>query len=156
MSIRRRNLLANVAKSVALVVVLVLATYSVLATRARSSAPANSLTDPTTVTTNGSVTQAEPSPQELTALLLTIRPTGFDPAEITLPAGEYLVIVRNSTGLDEFALRLDRDAGERLHDVRMPRYKRRWKQVVSLSPGSYVVTETNHPQWTCRITVTGR
>ena len=86
--------------------------------------------------------------------LLTIRPTGFEPNEITIPAGKYLIVVRNRTGLDQFSLRLERGTAVRLYDVRLPRYKREWKQFLQLTPDSYVITETNHPGWVCRITVT--
>ncbi|MEK6280647.1 MAG: hypothetical protein AABN95_09875 [Acidobacteriota bacterium] len=86
--------------------------------------------------------------------LLTIRPTGFEPNEISIPAGKYLIVVRNRTGLAQFSLRVDRGTGVRLYDVRLPRYKRDWKQIVQLTPDTYVITETNHPGWVCRITVT--
>ena len=86
--------------------------------------------------------------------IFTLRPNGFQPAEITIPAGKYLVIVRNRTGLDKFSFRLERGSGARLHDVRMPRYKREWKQFLQLAPDTYVITESDHPGWVCRITVT--
>ncbi|HKR59901.1 MAG TPA: hypothetical protein VJS64_09195 [Pyrinomonadaceae bacterium] len=86
--------------------------------------------------------------------LLIIRPSGFEPKELTIPAGKTLVVVRNRTGLDQLSIRLERGGGTRLIDVRLPRYKREWKQVIQLPPDTYVVTETNHPDWECRITVT--
>jgi hypothetical protein len=85
--------------------------------------------------------------------LFTIRPRGFEPRQVTLPAGAYLVVVRNRTGLDQFALRLERESGETLYDVQVPRGKRDWKQFLLLIPGSYILKETNNPAWICRITV---
>lgn len=103
------------------------------------------------VTTSSAVAEGEAD--DARVALLTIRPTGFDPKEITMPAGKYLVVVRNRTGLDQFSVRLERSNGARLYDVRLPRYKREWKQFLHLVPDTYVITETNHPDWVCRITV---
>jgi hypothetical protein len=89
------------------------------------------------------------------AVLLTIRPNGFEPAELTLPGGDYLLVVRNRTGLDEFAMRLERASGEALREVRVPRFRRDWKHFLRLAPGSYVIREMNHADWVCRITITG-
>lgn len=93
---------------------------------------------------------------EAKVLLLTMRPSGFEPQRLTLNAGKYLVVVRNRTGLSEFALRLERETGERLHEAAARRYQRDWKYLLQLPPGTYVLKETNHPEWICRITVTPR
>jgi hypothetical protein len=41
--------------------------------------------------------------------------------------------------------------------VRVPRDtkgRREWRQLVTLPPGSYALTEADHPGWVCRITIT--
>lgn len=101
------------------------------------------------ITTGAAVDQGDAS-----VALLTIRPTGFEPKELTIPAGKTLVVVRNRTGLAEFSIRLERGNGTRLFDLRVPRYKRDWKKVLDLTPDTYVITESNHPGWVCRVTVT--
>ena len=88
------------------------------------------------------------------ALLLTLRPTGFEPSEVTLPRGKYLLVVQNRTGLRGFALQLDRDRSERLHEVRLPARKLDWTGQFDLTPGDYVLRETDHPEWSCRVTIT--
>jgi hypothetical protein len=93
-------------------------------------------------------------PANAKVLPLTIRPTGFQPAEVSIPAGKYLVVVRNNTGLEQFAIRVERGGGVKLYDVRLPRHRREWRQFVQLPPDTYVITEGNHPEWVCRITVT--
>lgn len=90
------------------------------------------------------------------AFWLTIRPTGFEPSEITVPAGEYFVIIQNATGLNQFALRVAREGGGDLLNVRLPFRRRYWKHTVNLQPGSFIVSEADHPEWKCRITVTGQ
>ena len=87
--------------------------------------------------------------------LVTLRPTGFEPAEITRPAGEFILMVENTTG-QPVNLRFSRGTGERLHDVRATREQPDWNELEDLQPGRYLLTEAGHPQWVCRVTVTPR
>ncbi|HYP54559.1 MAG TPA: hypothetical protein VEQ42_13500 [Pyrinomonadaceae bacterium] len=89
-------------------------------------------------------------------VVLNLRPEGFEPAELTLAAGDYLLVVNNRTGLDEFALRLEREGQGTLREARPPRRARNWRQMLRLTPGTYLLTETNHPEWALRVTVTPR
>lgn|SRR5262249_22618582 len=99
---------------------------------------------------------ATPKPTPLRAELITITPRGFEPAEITRPKGRFLLAVDNRSGLDEVTLRLDRVAGNRLHEVRVPRKELDWSEVFDLNPGQYVLTEANNPRWACRFTITAQ
>jgi hypothetical protein len=92
----------------------------------------------------------------LDAQRITIRPEGFEPAEIFRPAGRFLLAVNDRSGARDLVLTLARDNGQRLHRTRMrdtPR-KHQWRQIVNLPPGRYVLSEANHPEWVCRITLT--
>ena len=84
---------------------------------------------------------------------LTIRPTGFETREMTIVAGDYFVVVHNATGLSQFSLRLERDS-ERIREIRLPAFRKYWKEMVHLVPGRYVLSEIDHPRWNCVITVT--
>jgi hypothetical protein len=87
--------------------------------------------------------------------VLTLRPTGFEPPEVTLPQGRYLLAVENRTGLaEEVDLRLQRENGNGLREKRLGRGRPVWKEVVDLPPGRYAVTEAGHPEWVCRVTIT--
>lgn len=99
--------------------------------------------------------QAE-APREARAEVFTVTPTGFEPAEATLPAGDYLLVFNNRTGLDDFELRLDREGHGTLRTSRPPHRKRAIHEMLKLTPGSYVVTESSHPEWALRLTVTPR
>lgn len=46
-------------------------------------------------------TQAASSAQRLEAELVTLRPTGFEPAQFTRGQGQFLVAVNNQTGLED-------------------------------------------------------
>lgn len=85
---------------------------------------------------------------------VTITPTGFNPEAITRPAGQVIVAVDNRTGLEEIRLRLEREGGQRLVDVSVNRKKLDWRKRIDLAAGRYRLTEVNHPEWLCQITIT--
>jgi|SRR5215204_5833271 len=87
--------------------------------------------------------------------LITLRATGFEPSEITRPAGEFILMVENVTG-EPVNLRFDRETGERVHEMRMSREEPDWNESEDLRPGRYLMTEANHLDWVCRVTVTAR
>ncbi len=98
--------------------------------------------------------QASTEEEPLTVELITILPTGFEPAEITRPKGRFILAVDNRSELEDCEFEIKRVGGNRLHRVRVPREKLDWRGIVELPAGTYVVTEVNHPDWVCRITIT--
>jgi hypothetical protein len=103
-----------------------------------------------------SQTQTQPTPARIETELVTIRPHGFEPQEITRPADPFFLAVENRSGLEEVTLRLDLMGGSRLKEVNVPRKKLDWRDAFDLPPGSYVLTEANHPEWVCNITITAK
>lgn len=101
------------------------------------------------------VDQTEEANRDIKVVLLTLRPEGFEPQEMQLSAGEYLLIAKNRTGLDELNLRLARDNGEHVSQAKVGARRKDWKQRLKLSPGTYRLTESSHPEWSCRIVVEG-
>ena len=94
-----------------------------------------------------------PGQTQTETMRVTITTIGFDPDELTHAAGQVTLAVDNRSGLDEVRLRLDREGGDRLVDVLVERGQLDWHDTVTLSAGRYLLTEANHPQWTCQITV---
>lgn len=86
--------------------------------------------------------------------LVTISPRGFEPGEITRPAGKFILAVDNRSGVEEVELRLDRLRGNRQRVVKVKRNRPGWREMLDLAPGTYVLSEANHADWTCRITIT--
>jgi hypothetical protein len=101
-------------------------------------------------------TQTNPTTVRIETELVTIRRHGFEPQEITRPADPFVLAVENRSGLEEVALRLDRADGNRLKEVNVPRKKLNWRDAFDLPPGRYVLTEANHPDWVCNITITAK
>jgi hypothetical protein len=95
-----------------------------------------------------------PSATRITSHILTLRPRGFDPAEVSWPKGKFLLIIDNRTNVNELTLRLDREAGGRIKEIKFKMRKERSAGVLDLNPGNYLLTEANHPGWMCRISIT--
>jgi hypothetical protein len=103
----------------------------------------------------GQVVSPDRSPNsDIHSRLVTLRPSGFEPSEITGPAGRWLLLVDNRSGTPEMWLRLDRVTGRRLHEIRVPHETLDWHDLFDLTPGEYVLTDTHHPDFACHITVT--
>jgi len=87
--------------------------------------------------------------------VVTLRATGFEPAEITRPAGEFILMVEDGAGRP-VSLSFSRETGERLHEIRATREQPDWNELEDLQPGRYLLTEADHPDWVCRVTITAR
>lgn len=94
--------------------------------------------------------------QRLEAEVITLNPSGFEPSEITRPAGPFILALHNRSGLEQLMLRIDTTSGPRMREIRMQWEKSDWSDVVELPVGSYTVTEPNNPDWVLRLTITPR
>jgi hypothetical protein len=100
------------------------------------------------------ITPSVSNDDENKSFWLTLRASGFQTKEMSISAGEYFVIIHNASGLDQFGVRIRRESGESVHEVRLSKFQKRWRQNVRFNPGNYIISEIDHPEWTCRITVT--
>ncbi len=91
---------------------------------------------------------------EMTSEVITITPHGFEPSSLTIPHEKFQLLVDNRSGIANTSLQIVRDNGAREHDMKVPREEPNWSEVINLAPGRYSLIESNHPRWSCRITVT--
>jgi hypothetical protein len=105
---------------------------------------------------NKSYTLAQSSDQPLEVEVVTVQPYGFEPKAITRPPGAFLLAVHNQSRLEQLAVQLNRTTGLRVKDIAFPRGRIRWHTPLDLPPGEYVLTETDHPEWMCNITITAQ
>jgi len=133
---------------IALALIVLFALPNVRARRAVSSS------ETTTILISATSTQRRVADFE--SELITITPHGFEPQEITRPAGRVLLMVDNQSNFDMMSLQLTREAGPRINEMRVPREQPNWSEAVDLHPGRYVLTDSEHPEWQCRITITAR
>jgi hypothetical protein len=102
------------------------------------------------------VSQPVQQPNNLEAQRITLRPTGFEPAEVTRPAGRFLLAINDRSGQRDASFILLRQNGERLREVRMrdtPR-KHEWREIVNLPPGRYLLADSANPERVCQILLT--
>lgn len=102
------------------------------------------------------VAQPVQPPNVLETQRITLRPTGFEPAEITRPAGRFLLAINDRSGQHDSGFVLRRSIGDQLREFRLsetPR-KREWREVVNLPPGRYVLSDTANPERVCYILLT--
>lgn len=99
---------------------------------------------------------ATDGPVPIVQELLTLRPTGFDPAEIIIPSGNFQLSVDNLTGISSISLTLTEERKDKLKDIKIDSKNRDWREEINLKTGVYILSEASNPRWTCRITVTDK
>lgn len=99
------------------------------------------------------IPQSDEANSDIKLVLLALRPDGFETNEMQLATGEYLFIIGNRTGMKEVNVRLDREQRERVAAATVGGRQRDWKQRLRLTPGTYLVSANENPDWTCRIVV---
>jgi len=101
-------------------------------------------------------TQRQSIDAEVEAEVVTATPTGFEPGSITRPAGRFLLAVDNASGLNELDLYLERETGTRENIVLSRRGKLKWRQIIDLPPGRYILRAANDESWRCNINLIPR
>lgn len=100
-----------------------------------------------------SLEQSQEAGPEVKLVLLALRPEGFETNEMQLEPGEHLFIIGNRTGLREVSMRLERQGSGRVAEATVGGRPRDWKTRLRFTPGTYVLTANDNPDWTCRIVV---
>jgi hypothetical protein len=95
-----------------------------------------------------------PQSERIEAELITVTPNGFEPKEIVRPAGKFLIAIENRSGLKGLSMAIDSPSGNRVLNGTFPKEKLSLKQLADYQPGKYTLTEENHPEWICYITIT--
>lgn len=91
--------------------------------------------------------------QEPDEVVVTLKPEGFIPSKITRGAGRFQLSVDNRSEVEELTLHLKGANGTQLREIRVARGSGDWSEVFDLTPGSYTLSEANHSNWVCQITV---
>jgi hypothetical protein len=94
-------------------------------------------------------------PFDLEVIQVALYPQGFDPQEVTVPHKKFLLIVQNRSGIPNPVLRFN-GGFEKLSKgkPKSPPRQRHFGGLVNLPPGRYQITEANHPNWVCELTIT--
>jgi hypothetical protein len=100
--------------------------------------------------------QGQRTAAEVEAEVVTATPTGFEPVRITRSSGRFLLAVENASGLDELNLYLERETGVRVNAALSRRGKLKWREIIDLPPGHYILRAANDESWRCNINLTPR
>lgn len=103
--------------------------------------------------------RAQPAPAQAKKEVLpsedvTITQRGFEPQELTRPAGRFFLSVENRSGQRGLTLIIDPEQGERIREFTQPEDALDWIDELQLTPGRYTLTTREQPNWVCHITVT--
>src|SRR5690242_3826281 len=85
-------------------------------------------------------------------LLFELSPAGFTPAETSVVAGKYFLMLQNRSGLRGLSFALARENEGNVASSNQQ--QRDWKATVQLAPGTYILSEAGHDQWRAVIRVT--
>ena len=84
-------------------------------------------------------------------LQIQLGTNGFTPSEVQHAAGTFAIAVDNTGVSGEYTLRLKGSDGTVIKEVQVQKGSAAW--TITLSAGEYTLTEANHAEWSCRITV---
>lgn len=87
------------------------------------------------------------------AELLVLRSDGFQPREIKRPSGKFLLAIQNHSSEEEPSFILRREAAESLRQIHVSKRQSKYRELVDLPPGRYVLAEANHPDWKCQLII---
>lgn len=115
----------------------------------RSSVRRNPATLESSPVTRATTVSTEDVPQVVS---LQVTPSGFEPRETIAPRGKFLILLQNRTGRRDLNFWIARENEGRVAESRSQ--NRDWKAQLQLSPGTYIMGETSHPEWKSIIRVT--
>jgi hypothetical protein len=98
----------------------------------------------------------QPEPNQLETEIVTITPTGFEPAQITRPQGRFMLAIDNRSGLDQVGLYLEREKEGRVNVAFSRKGKLAWRDTLDIPPGVYILRAANDESWRCTISITPR
>jgi hypothetical protein len=84
---------------------------------------------------------------------ITISRHGFSSQRLAPISGRFLLSVENRSGFSPVVLRLNKMDGANVLEISVAREQPDWSQYLDLAPGSYVLKEANHDDWTCSFEV---
>ena len=96
-------------------------------------------------------TESQSSAGDAQALLIAVQPYGFEPSEMDVEEGRYLLVVQNRSGLSDLMVKLEGEDGRKIHEDHAQ--QKNWRKRFDLKQGSYRLTVENYPEWSCVIRV---
>jgi hypothetical protein len=86
-------------------------------------------------------------------IFIQMLPRGMNPQQVTVAHGKIEILVENRSTAPNVTLDLDQAGGSRVSEVSLLPHQHHALQTFTLSPGTYVLSESHHKSWSCTITV---
>jgi hypothetical protein len=99
----------------------------------------------------GVAVQIDTPAVEVEVVVLT--PEGFQPSQISRPIGPFILQVDNRTGMEQIEVTIFQPGGGMVDRATIGSGQIDWNSEYDLSPGSYTLSVTGHPEWICPITI---
>lgn len=97
---------------------------------------------------------AQAQPAKIQTEIIELGRFGLTPKKIVRrAAGKHYLLVRVVIPVRPLALTLGRVQGGRLREVTLNKGQPHWKELLELTPGTYLLKEASHPEWVCQITI---
>ena len=84
---------------------------------------------------------------------LILNASGFASREVRPQSKKFLLSLDNRTDAKELTLRMARNDGVQIREIKVPGGRGDWSELFELQPGTYTFSEVNHPDWSCAIVV---
>ena len=97
--------------------------------------------------------RATAAAQTLEEVKVTLKPTGFEPAEVMRAPGAFRLRVVNASGQQGLTFRLIKATGQEVLRSAPTAGSADWSGELNPPAGRYVFTEVNHPEWALNISV---
>lgn len=86
----------------------------------------------------------------------TLGPSGFTPNQVSHSAVPFNLKVKNQSGEHQVTLQLIDSDGKKVSGAKVTDKVSEWSAPLDLAVGTYTLSEANHTNWTCAVTVTAQ
>jgi hypothetical protein len=94
-----------------------------------------------------------PIPTNIQVETFTLGFNGFEPKVISRSPGPFVLGINGYNRTRDTSFELVSEDGDRVHEVKWPHGQPRYRKLMNLPPGNYLLKEVNHPDWTAQITI---
>jgi hypothetical protein len=119
-------------------------------------APGAAAGTPATGKAGDAASVAGPPAAQADTVVTALSPSGFTPNQVSHPASAFNLKVRNQSGEHQVTLQLSDADGKKVAGARLTEKVGEWSAPLNLTAGTYTLSETSHPNWTCTVNVTAQ
>jgi hypothetical protein len=87
------------------------------------------------------------------SIFIRILPDRMEPSVVTVKPGPVLIVVQNRSTAPNLKLQLDQVNGGHIKTVPIVGGQRHSLETYTLAAGDYILSEANHREWQCKISV---